>query len=118
MGYSTKANIGRVPSEAGGEAEWADEVNGLRKLALGLWHELQIIESMHSIDTAGRIDLHAEVIKFEIGLIQRALLQTGGHQSEAARLLGISLSSLSSKIKRFGIKVRDPQAIDHIGLAQ
>jgi transcriptional regulator with GAF, ATPase, and Fis domain len=117
MGHSTKADAGRVPLEPSRESAWVDEVNGLRKLALRLWQELQIMESTHCMDVNGRIDLHEEVTKFEIGLIRRALLQTGGSQSEAARLLGISLSSLNSKIKRFGIKVRDPQAIDHIGLA-
>lgn len=118
MGNSAKANAGRVPNEPGGEAALDDEVNGLRKLALKLWHEMQIMESMHCMDTGGRINLHAEVIKFEIGLIQRALLQTGGRQSEAARLLGISLSSLGSKIKRFGIRAHGRQAIEHLGLAE
>lgn len=105
-------------SSGQGEIGLADEVNGLRKLALRIWHDMQIMESMHCLDAGNRIDLHAEVIKFESGLIQRALLQTGGHQSEAAHLLGISLSSLHSKIRRYGIKVRDPQAIDQIGLAE
>ena len=118
MGYSTKANAGRVMPKPGDEAAWAGEAKSLRKLALKLWHELQIMESMHCMDTGGQIDLHEEVIKFEVSLIQRALLQAGGNQSQAARLLGISLSSLNAKIKRHGIKIRDAQAIDHIGLAQ
>lgn len=117
MRNSTGSDANGVPHRTAGEPAWVDEVNGLRKLALKLWHELQIMESMHCMDTGGRIDLHEEVARFEISLIQRALLQTGGSQSESARLLGISLSSLNSKIKRYGIKVRDPQAIDHIGLA-
>jgi len=118
MGNDKNANAVRGLSDADGEATWVDEVNGLRKLALKLWHELQIMESMHCMEVHGQIDLHEEVTRFEITLIRRALLQTGGHQSESARLLGISLSSLNAKIKRYGIKVRDPQAIDHVGLAE
>ena len=118
MGNNKNADAVRGLSDANGEATWVDEVNDLKKLALNLWHELQIMESMHCMEVNGRIDLIEEVTKFEISLIRRALLQTGGHQSEAARLLGISLSSLHAKIKRHGIKVRDPQAIDRVGLAE
>ena len=118
MRNNKNANAVHGLSDADGEATWAHEVNGLRKLALKLWHELQIMESMHCMEVNGRIDLNEEVTRFETALIRRALLQTGGHQSESARLLGISQSSLNAKIKRYGIKVRDPQAFDHIGLAE
>ena len=118
MGNNKNANAVHGPSVSDGETAWVDEVNGLGKLALKLWYELQIMESMHCMEVSGQIDLHEEVTKFETALIRRALLQTGGHQSESARLLEISLSSLNAKIKRYGIKVRDPQAIDPIGLAE
>jgi DNA-binding NtrC family response regulator len=39
------------------------------------------------------------VRRFEIDLIRRALEQTGGHQSRAARLLGMNATTLNSKIK-------------------
>ncbi len=62
--------------------------------------------------TAGEIDLargvsfYDEVKKFEIDLIRRALDQTGGHQSRAARLLGLNATTLNSKIKSYNIIYR------------
>ena len=48
----------------------------------------------------------AEVRRFEIDLIRRALDQTGGHQSRAARLLGMNPTTLNSKIKTYNINLR------------
>ena len=44
-----------------------------------------------------------QIKKFEIDLIRRALEQTGGHQSRAARLLGLNATTLNSKIKSYNI---------------
>jgi DNA-binding NtrC family response regulator len=41
--------------------------------------------------------------RYEISLIQNALTQTGGNQSRAARLLGLPITTLNSKIKKFKI---------------
>ena len=42
------------------------------------------------IDVGRGINFYDEVRRFEIDLIRRALDQTGGHQSRAARLLGMN----------------------------
>ena len=55
------------------------------------------------IDIAQGITFYDEVKKFEIDLIKRALEQTGGHQSRAARLLGLNPTTLNSKIKSYNI---------------
>lgn len=55
------------------------------------------------IDIAQGITFYDEVKKFEIDLIRRALDQTGGHQSRAARLLGLNPTTLNSKIKSYNI---------------
>jgi DNA-binding NtrC family response regulator len=55
------------------------------------------------IDIAQGVTFYDEVKKFEIDLIQRALEQTGGHQSRAARLLGLNATTLNSKIKSYNI---------------
>lgn len=47
--------------------------------------------------------LSEEVRRFEIELITNALLQTHGHQQRAARLLGVKLTTLNGKIKRYDI---------------
>jgi DNA-binding NtrC family response regulator len=52
------------------------------------------------------LDFYDEVRRFEIDLIRRALEQTGGHQSRAARLLGMNATTLNSKIKTYNIQLR------------
>ncbi len=58
------------------------------------------------IDLAHGVNFYEEVKKFEIDLIRRALEQTGGHQSRAARLLGLNATTLNSKIKGYNIGSR------------
>jgi two-component system NtrC family response regulator len=58
------------------------------------------------IDLARGVSFYEEVKKFEIDLIRRALEQTGGHQSRAARLLGLNATTLNSKIKGYNIGSR------------
>ena len=58
------------------------------------------------IDIARGVNFYDEVKRFEMDLIRRALEQTGGHQSRAARLLGLNATTLNSKIKGYHIQVR------------
>lgn len=58
------------------------------------------------IDIARGVNFYEEVKRFEIDLIRRALDQTGGHQSRAARLLGLNATTLNSKIKTYNIHTR------------
>lgn len=58
------------------------------------------------IDISSGVTFYDEVKKFEVDLIQRALQQTGGHQSRAARLLGLNATTLNSKIKSYHIITR------------
>ncbi len=60
-----------------------------------------------SIPEIGRgINFYDEVRRFEIDIIRRALEQTSGHQSRAARLLGMNATTLNSKIKTYNIDPR------------
>jgi DNA-binding NtrC family response regulator len=52
------------------------------------------------------VNFYDEVRRFEIDLIRRALEQTSGHQSRAARLLGMNATTLNSKIKTYNISLR------------
>ena len=60
----------------------------------------------HDIDISRGVNFYDEAKKFEIDLIRRALDQTGGHQSRAARLLGLNATTLNSKIKTYNIPAR------------
>ncbi|HEY0380408.1 MAG TPA: sigma-54 dependent transcriptional regulator [Pyrinomonadaceae bacterium] len=59
-----------------------------------------------SLDIGRGVNFYDEVRRFEIDLIRRALEQTGGHQSRAARLLGMNATTLNSKIKTYNIDPR------------
>ena len=72
-----------------------------------------VVSSSHSgasngaVQDIGRgINFYEEVRRFEIDLIKRALEQTSGHQSRAARLLGMNATTLNSKIKTYNINLR------------
>ena len=62
-------------------------------------------EAATPFDIARGISFYDEVSRFEIELIRRALELTGGHQSKAAKLLGMNNTTLNSKIKVYNIKL-------------
>ena len=59
-----------------------------------------------TLDIGRGINFYDEVRRFEIDLIRQALERTGGHQSRAARLLGMNATTLNSKIKTYNIDPR------------
>jgi DNA-binding NtrC family response regulator len=54
-------------------------------------------------------DFYTEVQQFEIGLIEEALKLSNGNRSRAARQLSLKVSTLNSKIKRYGLDVANYQ---------
>jgi len=75
----------------------------LKEIALQMLEEIEALSHIRSINLTKGISLHEEMDRFEIHLIQSALERTGGHQTKAAQLLGISLTTLHNKLKRLGI---------------
>jgi IS30 family transposase len=53
------------------------------------------------------VDYYRKVESFEREIISQALQETGGNQAQAARLLGLAPTTLSSQLRRLGIQVRD-----------
>ncbi|MFN7132526.1 MAG: helix-turn-helix domain-containing protein, partial [Myxococcales bacterium] len=51
--------------------------------------------------------LREQVAAFEKRLVEQAMHKTGGNQSEAARVLGISRVTLIDKLKRYGLHPAD-----------
>jgi transcriptional regulator with GAF, ATPase, and Fis domain len=80
-------------------------INGLKILALSLLREIAGVEKRSEGQGHDTINLHAEVRRFERELIRSALIQTGGRQRPAARLLGTKITTLNTKIKRYNLKV-------------
>jgi transcriptional regulator with GAF, ATPase, and Fis domain len=80
-------------------------ISYLKILALSLLREIASAENMEEGYSKNAIDLHAEVRRFESELIRSALIQTGGRQRQAARLLGTKVTTLNTKIKRYKIDI-------------
>jgi DNA-binding NtrC family response regulator len=89
------------PVRAGGN------ITTLKELTFRLLRELQSIGEVESLSLDNGLDFYDEVSRFEIDLIKRALLKTGGHQGRAARLLHLKITTLNSKIKHYKIRLED-----------
>ena len=93
----------------------ADRVQELKDLALILLKETQSLEretllsrltspgGPDRLDIENGIKLDDAVRQFEAGIIQQALLITGGNQARAARLLGIKANTLNYKVKIYNL---------------
>jgi DNA-binding NtrC family response regulator len=49
------------------------------------------------------------LIELELEALTRTLKEYGGNRAQAARALGLSLSTIKNKIKRFGIVAENPR---------
>jgi transcriptional regulator with GAF, ATPase, and Fis domain len=85
------------------EVALGSKIKTLKEIALVLIKELETLGETQPVDGKRSINLQEEVRRFEIDLIQRALRRTGGNQVRAARLLGMKVTTLNSKIIRYGI---------------
>jgi DNA-binding protein Fis len=87
------------------EGEAPNRIEHLRQLTLRLFREVQSLSEIKTLNVNDGLDFYDEVSRFEIELINRALLYTGGHQGRAARLLNLKVTTLNSKIKHYNIKL-------------
>jgi DNA-binding NtrC family response regulator len=78
----------------------------LKDIALMLIEEIEAFDCVRSVNLSQGINLHEEMRMFEVHLIQSALERTGGHQTKAAQLLGINLTTLHNKLKRLNISTQ------------
>jgi transcriptional regulator with GAF, ATPase, and Fis domain len=94
-----------MPLEGPSDATSSNNLATLRELVLRLLCEVQNINEVSAVTIGGDFDFYDEVSRFEIELIRRALLQTGGHQMRAAKLLNLKVTTLNSKIKHYKISL-------------
>lgn len=80
-------------------------ITSLRELTFKLLRKVESIGETQAPDIEKGVDFYDEVSRFEIDLIKRALIQTGGHQRRAARLLNLKVTTLNSKIKHYNINL-------------
>jgi len=103
-----RAREGARAEGAAGDLDLARKVESLREVALSLLKQVEQLEESLSVRGAARsADLHTEVQRFETEIIRDALKKTGGHQRRAARMLGVKVSTLNAKIRRYGIRPED-----------
>ena len=88
------------------------KIEVLKTVALSLLKEVQALSTLEATDIMRGIKFYDEVERFERELIIRALELTGGHQVRASRLLGLKVTTLNSKVKRYRIPLPhdEPQA--------
>jgi transcriptional regulator with GAF, ATPase, and Fis domain len=91
------------PDEHSESSSAHSNIATLKELVLRLLSELQCITEVNTLTVGDGLDFYDEVSRFEIDLIKRALLQTGGHQVQAAKLLNLKVTTLNSKIKHYKI---------------
>ena len=94
-----------APAENNEPATSRNSLATLQELVLRLLCEVQCINELSPLTIESGFDFYDEVSRFEIDLIRRALLQTGGHQVHAAKLLNLKVTTLNSKIKHYGINL-------------
>ena len=99
------------PVENSDSATARNSLATLQELVLRLLCEVQCINEINPLTIESGFDFYEEVSRFEIDLIRRALLQTGGHQVQAARLLNLKVTTLNSKIKHYQI---NPLALGNV----
>jgi len=84
-------------------AEVGATINTVAELAATLLNEVEALKKASSIEFVSGLNFRDAVLRYEIDLIRSALHITGNHQTHAARLLGVKLTTLNSKIKRYNI---------------
>jgi transcriptional regulator with GAF, ATPase, and Fis domain len=91
----------------GGEdkATSPNKIETLKQLTFRILREVQSMRDVNAPSIDSGIDFYEEVTRFEVDLIKRALMHTGGHQGRAARLLNLKITTLNSKIKHYGIEI-------------
>jgi DNA-binding NtrC family response regulator len=78
-------------------------IDSLNRLVAQLAAAVETLEQPTVPSIENGLDFYAEVRRFEMGLILRALKFTGGAQNKAARILRMKHSTLNAKIKAYGL---------------
>lgn len=86
-----------------------NSLEALETLSMLVMREIEVLKvaqaSFSFENLSEKISFEDAVQNFEIGLIRNALVHSNGSQTKAAELLGIKLTTLNQKIKRYGISL-------------
>jgi transcriptional regulator with GAF, ATPase, and Fis domain len=103
--HDTLDNAVETPRESEEPTVAEGNITSLRELTFKLLRKVESIGEPQALDVEKGVDFYDEVSRFEIDLIKRALIQTGGHQRRAAKLLNLKITTLNSKIKHYNINL-------------
>ena len=78
-------------------------LDDLRAMVRSLLTELESLRLPVELESEGGLNLDDELKWYEIGLIRAALDKADGSQTRAARMLGVKVTTLNAKIKRYQI---------------
>ena len=78
-------------------------LDDLRTMVRSLLTELESLRLPVELEPEGGLNLDDELKRYEIGLIRAALDKADGSQTRAARMLGVKVTTLNTKIKRYQI---------------
>ena len=78
-------------------------LDDLRAMVRSLLTELESLRLPVELEPEGGLNLDDELKSYEIGLIRAALDKADGSQTRAARMLGVKVTTLNTKIKRYRI---------------
>ena len=78
-------------------------LDDLRAMMRSLLTELESLRLPVDLEPEGGLNLNDELRRYEIGLIRAALDKADGSQTRAARILGVKVTTLNTKIKRYQI---------------
>ena len=89
-----------------------NQVEALKSLSHLLVREINSLDEMQAtlaneIKSDQPISLLKEIQRFEANLIRCALIRSMGKQNKAAKLLGLKVTTLHSKIRRYKIDLTD-----------
>lgn len=84
-----------------------NRIEALKTLTKLLLHEVESLEeiapSKNAPTAEAVVNLSDEVQRYEVALICKALLESQGNQSKAAKKLGMKTTTLHAKIRRYEI---------------
>jgi transcriptional regulator with GAF, ATPase, and Fis domain len=90
------------------EVDFHSAVDALQQLSILFASAVEALKFCNLPDSNAEVDFYAEVRRFEIGLIVKALKRVDGSQLKAARLLNMKTTTLNSKVKLYGIDLLRP----------
>jgi len=79
------------------------QLESMKIVVLALLNRIDALDEQVSWRRSEQLDLREEVNQFEEALIRAALTSTKGRQRRAARVLGMKVSTLNAKIKRYHV---------------